>query len=148
MGHKLFKSDDARVDEIRKVLEANTVLPWPDSFVKAGWTNEKHDDQFEVPLVIGDDPHHWGHRTEKANTLVNFCGEAYVELSPDLALKHKIEEGDLVRVESQVGKVVVSARISDYIDNNVVFIPRNFSSTPVTSLLMRKQRVDRVKISR
>jgi len=148
MGHKLFKSDDARVDEIRKVLEANTVLPWPDSFVKAGWTNEKHDDQFEVPLVIGDDPHHWGHRTEKANSLVNFCGEAYVELSPDLALKHKIEEGDLVRVESQVGKVVVSARISDYIENNVVFIPRNFSSTPVTSLLMRKRRVDRVKISK
>jgi hypothetical protein len=44
--------------------------------------------------------------------------------------------------------VIVPARISDHIENNVVFIPRNFTATHVTSLLMRKRRVDRVKISK
>jgi hypothetical protein len=29
-----------------------------------------------------------------------------------------------------------------------VFMPRNFSATPVTSLLMRKRRIDRVKLTK
>ena len=62
--------------------------------------------------------------------------------------KVMFEKGDSVRVESPVGKIVVPLKISEHIDNDAVFIPRNFSSTPVTSLLMRKKRVDRVKISK
>ena len=43
--------------------------------------------------------------------------------------------------------IVVTKKLLDMKDN-VVFIPRNFSATAVTSLLMRKRRVDRVKISK
>ncbi len=148
LGQKLFESDEVRRIEIEKLLEVDNGLSWPDSFVNTGWTNEEHDDEFTVPLAVGDDPHHCGHRTEKASSLVNFCGEAYIEISPGLAANYQIEEGDSVRVESPVGKIIVPVRISDFLDNDVVFIPRNFSSTPVTSLLMRKCRVDRVKISK
>jgi len=51
-------------------------------------------------------------------------------------------------VESEVGKIIVPAKISEYLDTEVVLIPRNFSATTVTSLLMRKRRIDWVKISK
>ena len=69
-------------------------------------------------------------------------------MSPDLAAKHGFKAGDPVRVESEVGKLVVPTRISAHLDNDVVLLPRNFASTPVTSLLMRKRRIDRIKISK
>ena len=98
--------------------------------------------------MVGDDPHHSGYLTEKAGSLVNFSWEAYIEMSPKLAATHSLKQGDSVRVESKVGKIIVPVRISETIKNDVVFIPRNFSATQVTSLLMRKKRVDRVKISK
>ncbi|RKX23064.1 MAG: hypothetical protein DRP45_10885, partial [Candidatus Zixiibacteriota bacterium] len=104
--------------------------------------------EYPLGLFVGDDPHHSGHLSEKADSLLNFCAEAYIEMSPDLASRHELAEGDSVRVESEIGKVIVPVRISRHIKNDVVFIPRNFSATRVTSLLMRKKRVDRVKISK
>ena len=59
-----------------------------------------------------------------------------------------IKDGEPVRVESKVGKVIVQAKISDYLDSDVVLIPRNFPSKSVTSVLMRKRRIDRVKLSK
>jgi len=97
---------------------------------------------------VCDDPHHSGYLTEKSPSLSNFSGESYIELSPALAEEYKLESGDSVRVESPVGKIIVPARISEYIENDVVLIIRNFSSTAVNSLLMRKHRVDRVKLSK
>jgi predicted molibdopterin-dependent oxidoreductase YjgC len=99
-------------------------------------------------LFIGDDPHHCGHLTEKANSLVNFCGEAYLELSPALARELGLQEGDSVRVESAIGKVIVPARISAHMRGRVLFAPRNFSATPISSLLMRKRRLDLVRITK
>jgi len=95
-----------------------------------------------------DDPHHSGHLTEKCASLVIFAGEAYIEMSADLAARYGLKEGAPVRVESEVGKVIVPVKISEYLDTDVMLIPRNFSATAVTSLLMRKRRFDRVKISK
>jgi len=148
LGQALFESDEVRKNEIRHLLSLESALSCPDSLVKAVGAQDESDDEYTIPLVIGDDPHHRGNYTEKASSLANFCGEAYVEISPDLAGQYEIKEGDSVRVESRVGKLILPARISDFIDNKIVFIPRNFSSTSVTSLLMRKQRVDMVKISK
>ena len=116
--------------------------------LKTQSSTDGDDEGFDIPLVVGDDPHHCGHRTEKSNSLLNFCGEAYIELSRMLAEKYSISDGDSVRVESPVGKIIVSARVSNVIRNNVVFIPRNFSSTQVSSLLMRKRRIDMVRLTK
>ncbi|MDH3346322.1 MAG: hypothetical protein OEL75_03980, partial [Kiritimatiellaceae bacterium] len=102
---------------------------------------------YKIPLYIIDDWHHSGHLTEKAQSLANFMSEPYIEISPELASRLKIEQGSSVRVESEVGKAILPAQISEYLRGDVVLIPRNFPSRGVTSLLMRKKRVDRVKIS-
>ena len=71
-----------------------------------------------------------------------------MEMSPDLAAKHKISSGDQIRVESETGKIIVKAKISAVLDSDTVFIPRNFSATPVNCLLSRKRRTDWVRLSK
>ncbi len=145
---KLFVSESDMASEIDRLLKLDDTMPLPDEFTEVRPLVENVNEEFPIPLFVGDDPHHSGHLTEKSPSLANFVAEAYVEMSSDLAEKYDIEAGDLVRVESEVGKVIVPAKISDYIDTDVVFMPRNFSATPVTSLLMRKRRIDRVKLTK
>lgn len=148
LGIELFKSEKELQDEIDSLLSNYETVALPNTWVKAEYCPAETDENFSVPLIIGDDPHHSGHLTEKSNSLTNFCGEAYVEISPSMAEKLRLSEGESVRVTSAAGKIIVPVRISEYLNNDVVFIPRNFSSTPVTMLLMRKRRIDWVKISK
>jgi NADH-quinone oxidoreductase chain G len=148
IGDKLYESSEQRDLEIRRLLEANGSRPLPDKYLEVRPTEDDAEPEYPLALFVGDDPHHSGHLTEKANSLFNFCGEAYIEMSPALATKLDLKEGDSARVESKVGKIIVPVKISATITNEVVFIPRNFSSTTVTALLMRKRRTDWVKISK
>ncbi|MCP4683968.1 MAG: NADH-quinone oxidoreductase subunit NuoG [bacterium] len=148
IGDKLYESSDQCEQEISRLVESSNVQPLPDKYFDVRPAEEESDEEYPIALFVGDDPHHSGHLTEKANSLFNFCGEAYIEMSSELAKKLDLKEGDSARVESKVGKIIVPVRISTTINNDVVFIPRNFSSTTVTALLMRKKRTDRVKISK
>lgn len=148
LDSKLFASPGERQAEIDRLLAVRSELPWPDGFSAVVCAAPEIDAEHPTPLFVGDDPHHSGYVTEKSDSLSNFCGEAYIEMSPEMAARLEVEAGQSVRVESEVGKLVVPVRISDHLDSAVVFIPRNFASTPVTSLLMRKRRVDGVKISK
>jgi NADH-quinone oxidoreductase subunit G len=148
MEAQLF-ADAAECDEqVKRLLAKDSVLPWPDDFLEVKSGSDEADPDYPVVLFIGDDPHHCAHLTEKAESLVNFCGEAYIEISPELASEIDAHEGDSVRVESPVGKIVGPVRISDLLEGKVAFVPRNFSSTAVTSLLMRKKRLNYVKTSK
>ncbi len=71
-----------------------------------------------------------------------------MELSKELALKLDVDDKESVKVESPVGKIVVPARISEHLTGDAVFVPRNLSSAAANSLLMRKKRVDSVKITK
>lgn len=141
-------SNETLVEEITEILKVDTVLSIDNDFKEVKLIDDEVDNNFTIPMFIIDDLHHSGHLTEKSTSLMNFSSEAYIELSPQLAEKYEIEEGDSVRVESKIGKVIVPAKISEILDNDVVLLPRNFPSTPVTSLFMRKKRVDRVKLTK
>ena len=148
LGEPLFESERVRDEEMVHLMKLNTKVDAPAEIVPVEFTAEEPEEEFPVPLFVCDDAHHYGHLTEKTTSLVNFCAEAYIETSPALAEKYELSDGDSVRVESPVGKIIVPLRISDHMDNEVVVIPRNFSSTQVNSLLMRKRRIDRVKLSK
>jgi len=147
-GSKLFESVKQRDEQIRQVLDAVESLPLPDQYFEVKAAKPEIDKEYPIALYLGDDAHHSGHLSEKSTSLSNFCGEVYIEMSPALAERLGLIEGDSARVESQVGKVIASVRLSRYITNDAVFMPRNFSSAAVNSLLMRKKRVDWVKISK
>ncbi|HKK20417.1 MAG TPA: molybdopterin dinucleotide binding domain-containing protein, partial [candidate division Zixibacteria bacterium] len=122
--------------------------PVPTGLLEVKPDYESVPEQFPHAIYLVDDAHHCGHLTEKTTSLVNFCSEPYVEMSPDLAGKLDVDAGEPVRLESEVGKQVLTVRISEHIDNDVVVVPRNFPAMKVNSLFSRKCRVDRVKISK
>jgi predicted molibdopterin-dependent oxidoreductase YjgC len=147
-GRRLFESDAAMHAEIDQVLGVDAGSPLPEDYLDVRLVQVEDDAEYPHPLFVTDDPHHTGHLTEKAASLVNFAEQAYIELSPGVAARYDLADGDPVRVESEVGKIIGPVRISRHIENDAVVIPRNFSATPVNSLLMRKKRVDRVKLSK
>jgi len=144
----LFESPEQREEMIREALSVEAVMPFPDRYLEIMPAPEEGDKAYPVALFMGDDPHHSGHLTEKTSSLTSFCGEAYVEMSRALAEQLELREGDSARIESETGKVIAPVRLSRHISNSVVFVPRNFSAAAVNSLLMRKRRVDWVKISK
>jgi len=109
---------------------------------------EEVSDEYPVPLFVVDELHHSGHLTEKSKSLSAFANEAKIEMSPSMAQKIGAENGTLIRIESEVGKMVLPVQISELIENDAVLIARNYSATPANVLQMRKRRIDRVKISR
>jgi len=144
----LFKDNDMIDDEMNQLLNIDTVLPIPKSLFELKYEAVPPNKEYPHPLFVIDDHNHSGHLTEKCQSLNNFAGEAYLEIARERADKYHLKNGDNVRVESEIGKIIVPVKISEFIDNDAVLIPRNFPSTPVTSLLMRKLRIDRVKITR
>jgi predicted molibdopterin-dependent oxidoreductase YjgC len=65
-----------------------------------------------------------------------------------LAEKLNLADGDSARLESRSGKSILPVRISQWMEGNVVFVPRNFAATRINALLDRKARVDRVKLQK
>jgi len=110
------------------------------------YTEEKQIAEFNLPLLINNELHHFGHLTEKSKSLTSFCAEAYIEISPGLAEKLGIKKDAIVRLESEIGKINLPIRISEIIENDVVIVSKNFSASPVNILQMRKRNVDRVKL--
>ncbi len=148
LGAEGFGSREQRQKEIDAILAVANDDGEVGEYLEVTPVTEESSEEYPVSALLCDDPHHSGHLSEKAPSLVNFCAEPYIEMSRDLAARYDISSGDPVRVESEVGKVVVPARISEQIDNDVVLLPRNFASTAVNSLFMRKRRIDRVKLSK
>jgi NADH-quinone oxidoreductase chain G len=128
------------------LVEEKAVIEMAPKGVK--YTEEMHEAEFNIPLYVVDDLHHFGHWTERSKSLGNFCGEPYIEISPSLAERLGIDKGMLLRIESETGKIILPTYISEYIDNDVVRIIRNYATTPVNMLQMRKRRIDRVKLTK
>ncbi len=147
LEHKTF--DVESIDKgVEACLAIDTTIKLPNEFLDIKAESEDVTGEFSHPIFIIDDAHHCGHLTEKAPSLNNFTAEAYLMMSEELAAKNNMQENDPVRVESEVSKLILPVKISESLDSDVLLIPRNFQSSPVTSLCMRKRRIDRVKISK
>ncbi len=147
-GVKLFGVEKQIESEMNSLLKLNSRLPVPTGLLEVKPEYETVPADYPHAAYLVDDVHHSGHLTEKTTSLLNFCSEPYVEMSSDLAARLDVGEGEPVRLESEVGKQVLAVRISEYIDNDVVIIPRNFPAMKVNTIFSRKRRVDRVKISK
>jgi NADH-quinone oxidoreductase chain G len=149
MDKPIFESVEQLNNEIKLLL---AVLPEKAAqSLKLGevkYSEEKISPDFSIPLFVTDDLHHYGHHTKEAKSLAAFGSEPYAEISPAMAEKLQLENTEMLRIESEVGKIILPVRISEILDNNVVVISRNFATTPVNILQMRKKRIDRVKLSK
>ena len=148
MGQKLFANDAERDAEIAAILASGNPNQMPAAWFDVKQTNTDADPNYPVQLIVGDDPHHRGDLTEKSPSLASFCGDAYAEISPELAEKLDVQDGDAVRIESKIDKLIAPVRVSQILDGDVVFVPRNFSASRVNALLSRKVRIDWVRLNK
>lgn len=64
--------------------------------------------------------------TGREDGLNQISGKSYVEMSPETASRYNFKEGDKVILKSERGQVKTTARITDIIDDNVLFMPFHF----------------------
>jgi anaerobic selenocysteine-containing dehydrogenase len=72
-------------------------------------------------------------KTARARPLRDAAPDAWIELNPDDARQHGIQEGDLVRVESPRGAIEVKARLGQ-VRKGCVFAPFHFGSWDLDGL--------------
>ena len=63
-------------------------------------------------------------RVEGLNAL---APESYVEINETTAVKMGIQEGDKIRLTSRRGEIITSARVTDIIDEDVLFMPFHYA---------------------
>jgi assimilatory nitrate reductase catalytic subunit len=98
---------------------------------------EEPDDEYPVILTTGRVVSQYlsGTQTRRIGPLVDQCPEPFVEIHPDLAERHGIVNGDLVRVESRRGHVVLEAKVVTTIRPDTVFIPYHWAGEKSANLL-------------
>lgn len=104
--------------------------------------------EYPFHLITVNADHHRGTLTERADSLMNFCNEPYVGLNVQDADDLKLSDGDLVKVESSLGKVVGKTHRIQRLPRGRVVMPDNFSELQANVLMGRKERYDRVKLSK
>lgn len=90
---------------------------------------ELPDEKYNFMLTTGRILYHYHTMTMtgKNQGLMNLAGEGYVEINPQNAAKLGIKDGDTVKVISRRGNVKVKAKVTDIVDEDVVFMPFHFA---------------------
>ena len=65
--------------------------------------------------------------TGKTEGLNELTGASYVEISPDMASRYALADGDPIRLASRRGEITTSVRVTDIIDDEVIFMPFHFA---------------------
>lgn len=86
---------------------------------------EVPDDEYPVILTTGRVVTQYlsGTQTRRLGDLVDLCPEPYVEIHPELAREHDIQETDWIKLESRRGIVILRAKIVTTIRPDTIFIP-------------------------
>lgn len=97
---------------------------------------ELPDPEFPFLLSTGRNlfQYHTGSMTRRVRELDSASPEAYIEINPLDAKRMKIDNGDMLKVTSRRGSLVVKALVSDKPPRGVVFMPFHYSETSANVL--------------
>lgn len=109
-----------------------------DSFARGKGLFKPVEYQASAELPDGDYPYllttgrilyhyHTNTMTGREEGLMNLHPRSFIEISPMTAQKLAIREGDRVSVTSRRGELTSTARVTDRIEGNVVFMPFHFA---------------------
>ncbi len=82
-------------------------------------------EEYPIYLTTGRVIYHFlsGTQTRRIGFLTDQCPEPYVEIHPRLAEKYGIVEGDLVKITSRRGNILLNAKIVKTIRPDTIFVP-------------------------
>ena len=97
---------------------------------------EETDKEYPMILTTGRVLFHFhtGTLTRRSPSLNELLSEGYVEVNPTDAEKLEISEGEMVKVKSRRGEIVIKARVSEVVPKGVVFIPFHFREAAANAL--------------
>jgi len=97
---------------------------------------EMPDEEYPFLLTTGRVLYHWhgGTMSRRSAGLDEICPEALVEINPEDGARLGIAAGDMVKVASRRGQVVVKAEIVDRPDPGVVFMTFHFQEAAANLL--------------
>jgi len=75
-----------------------------------------------------------GSRSWRSSRLRKFLPEAFVEISKADAKRLKVKDGDRVKVMSPTGELTAIAKVTDTLNQGMVFMAVSFSESPVSGL--------------
>ena len=93
--------------------------------------NEKINEDYPIYLTTGRVVYHYlsGNQTRRIDALREFCPDPYVELHPNLAKKHNIGNGEMVKISSRRGSVEVVAKVTKIIREDMIFVPYHWGKS-------------------
>ena len=94
------------------------------------------EDGYPLTLLVGTTLYQFGtgSRSSRASRLRKFMSKTFVELSKSDARKLKVKDGDRVKVVSSTGEVTAVVRISDTLNQGMVFMPASLPEGQVNGL--------------
>jgi len=97
---------------------------------------ETPDDDYPFTLTTGRVlyQYHTGTMTHREEGIMQYTPSDFVEIHPETAASYGIESGDMVRVESRRGEVVVPAQVTDRVGPETVFAPIHFAESAINRL--------------
>ncbi len=106
----------------------------------------KKNTNYPFVLLTGSSLKHQGTFSRNSDSLVSLTPECNVEINRKNAEKLKIEDGDMVRLDSTRGKIKLKAKVTGRVPEGAVFVSEDFEWVPVNSL--RDNGFTNVKISK
>lgn len=99
-------------------------------------SKELPDESYPLILTTGRILYHYHTRTMsgKVQGLNEVVANSYMEINPKTAADYGIKNGELVAVTSRRGSVNTRARITDKIEEGVIFMPFHFEDGPANKL--------------
>lgn len=114
-----------------KYLHKDSLARGKGLFVPAKYTESKElpDKEYPFTFTTGRVLYHYHTRTMtgRVEGLNKISPHSYVEINEVTANKMDIKEGDKVRLRSRRGEITTSARITDIVDEGVLFMPFHFA---------------------
>jgi formate dehydrogenase alpha subunit len=103
---------------------------------------------FPFTLQTNNHMFHIGSYTKHSKALVEIGPECIAELHPEDAKSLGVGNGDQIVVESSAGKVEVKIKTSKVTSRGMLYIPKNWTTVPVSSLRNGEEGLVNVKISK
>jgi formate dehydrogenase alpha subunit len=96
----------------------------------------KPENGYPLTLLTGTTLYQFGtgSRSARASRLRKFLSETFVELSKSDAKRLKVKDGDRVKVMSSTGELTAIAKVTDTLNQGMVFMAVSFSESPVSGL--------------
>lgn len=79
-----------------------------------------------------------GTRSSRSPRLKTFSPDPYVEIGISDAKNHALNEGDTVRITSQVSEIMTTVKITGALESGMLFLPMSFPQTPTGRLFAFK----------